>query len=608
MRQQQQRGSGTTTTTALSSFGRRKGRTTAIGGAGNNGSAVWRFVQALVVGVVGLLLLSNLWLWRTLKKSSPAAATTANAAGSSSSTSSSADGQLPTFTADASKSAANNCELRRYPPLRYYGLDGAKKNNPQRLEFLTEAEYIYGSWPIRLAGTATSAAAAEIRGDGDGKNRKQPQLAKMCIDQRDWREGDVSASLPFADGTNPSILSASRIKQVLPNDALWTAFPSARYVATACMTDSQCGWNDSEPDRKKFRLSDRTKPDAVLTVLLILDGSFRTLAQAQLLLRRDAPWGQNRRRRIEPHPTEPSRPKLDDARLFVHDNRVWLSYRQGLEFGYDAQVLNPIYWSVDGAGSNRKLSAWLVASETTSFCCGRNMALMEVPENPNKLQSLTWVDPVTVVDVDTTPLLKRPQREQKRRRLLGERHFVHDHSSSEGENLLFEREAAGEHELPMREIIRRKLAATGEKKKKSHIHGTNAFMVYLDKKLTGAPDDVFLGVAHFHRPQDRNANPYARHGHHYTHAFFTITARPPFRLVGLSQEFVLPSLAEDDVEVIQFASGLEMDERDIVIAFGINDCEAAATKFSLSYVQSLLRPVESGKEVVDYMEPLKAPS
>ena len=139
---------------------------------------------------------------------------------------------------------------------------------------------------------------------------------------------------------------------------------------------------------------------------------------------------------------------------------------------------------------------------------------------------------------------------------------------------------------------------------KSHIHGTNAFMVHLSS--TGE----YLGLGHFHRPSDRKPNPYARFGHHYTHTFFTISDVAPYRLRRLSPEFVLPSLHPsqmNDAEIIQFASGLDFGFRDpnrLVIAFGINDCEGAAMYLDLEYINSLLRPVGDGKEVIDLMKPL----
>jgi hypothetical protein len=139
--------------------------------------------------------------------------------------------------------------------------------------------------------------------------------------------------------------------------------------------------------------------------------------------------------------------------------------------------------------------------------------------------------------------------------------------------------------------------------KKSHFHGTNSFIVHLPKT------QEYLGIGHFHRPPLRSANEYARFGHHYTHAFFTIPDQPPFRLKRLSPELLLPSFAYNtDAEIIQFWSGLErVDDDTLAVAYGINDCEGAATYLDLSMVESLLRDVPLGMEVVDLMMPAIAP-
>ena len=141
-------------------------------------------------------------------------------------------------------------------------------------------------------------------------------------------------------------------------------------------------------------------------------------------------------------------------------------------------------------------------------------------------------------------------------------------------------------------------------------------MVYL-------PDtDEYLGIGHFHRPNDRKANIYARFGHHYTHCFFTIQRKKvddeedsttAFRLTSLSPEFVLPAATtfESDAEIIQFLSGLELDSngQTIVIAYGINDCEAAIVRVELTHVRKLLRPTTSedgpDRQVIDFMQPLQ---
>ena len=213
-------------------------------------------------------------------------------------------------------------------------------------------------------------------------------------------------------------------------------------------------------------------------------------------------------------------------------------------------------------------------------------------DNQEPLQAVTWVDPMTVETVDTTPHQQQQQQQQQSpnvpRRLS--------------------------NALPNDKNKKKKKKAATEK---SHVHGTNAFMVYLPDR------NEYLGVAHFHRPPDREANPYARFGHHYTHAFYTISATPPHRLATLSPEFVVPSVWHPtNAEVIQFASGLEYHaaQQELVLAYGINDCEAAVTRLDYrTVVDQWLRPVPqppdgpqaeeeedaSVPQVVDFMKPLQ---
>lgn len=409
------------------------------------------------------------------------------------------------------------CQFRRYPPHRYFLLQ-------EQPEFLI-TEYIYGEWPKILP------------------TKSAPQ--KLCVDQSEWHQPSNSER-PFADGTNPSILSMARIKQhesehsqqqQQQGGVFSSHVPTGTsWVTTICMTNSQCAWKDSPQQIRDYSISTQTQPDTVRTVLLFLDDQFVPLEQRNIYLYRDAPWGK-RGRATEQQYTLPA---LDDARLFVHNGQVWVSYREGPAFGYDTQVLNPIHLE----DSTR---AVIKASETTSFCCGRNMALMEDRSNPNKLLSLTWVDPITVITVDT---------DVNHRRLTQQKQTRH-----------------------------------------SHIHGTNAFMLYWEER------EVFLGVAHFHRPNDRKPNPYARFGHHYTHAFYTVSSHAPYRLTALSAEFVLPAVHNvNDAEIIQFASGIEWDKENLIIVYGINDCESAVTKIDIEIVRQWLRPVQQGTEVIDYMK------
>lgn len=492
--------------------------------------------------------------------------------------------------------------LRKYPPHRYYKLMAPWPD--QQPSFLThETEYIHGKWPILLYPTRNNTG---LRSHEDDPELRWKGPFKLWVDQTEWRmvhdpnggmnsitkrlsdvaldeslsqhkqdEGQGVATtlgdpLPFADGTNPSIITLQRIQTRAPLVAkqITSCFPQTKYVATVCMTNSQCSWKDTADEIQKYHISTQTKPDTIRTVLILMDDNFRNQAQATIYLSRDGPWGRKLRDAAwdRADPTRPLQylPALDDARLFLHNSQIYVSYREGPGFGYETQVLNPVHLVCDrDAASEFGLQAFIRASETSSFCCGRNMALMEGQrQSPNELQSLTWVDPITTMIVDTTP---------------------------------------GAHSKPPPQPREGKGQSIGRRTKKSHIHGTNGFMVDLPH---GEPR-TFLGVAHFHRPNDREKNPYARFGHHYTHAFYTIQNQS---LKGLSAEFVLPSVANpEDAEIIQFASGLEYDaERDqVVIAYGINDCEAAVTTVDWNVIESMLLPVTAGKEVVDYMLPLE---
>lgn len=258
--------------------------------------------------------------------------------------------------------------------------------------------------------------------------------------------------------------------------------------------------------------------------------------------------------------------------------------QKGKLFGYEKQVLNKLHFDFgDATSSSSKTTittgaaeftssgldfkVTLLASETETLCCGRNMALIDNVKT-NQLQALTWVDPVTVVDVD----MKKKINDGERNKLDG-----------------------------VNQTHRRLEQKKKKKKKESHFHGTNGFMVHLAER------NEYLGIGHFHRPPDRKKNDYAKFGHHYTHAFFTISDTSPFHLKRLSSELVLPSHAHpNDAEVIQFWSGLErIDQSTLAIAYGINDCEGAATYLDLAIVENLLRDVPKGKEVVDLMMPLK---
>ncbi|KAG7372675.1 hypothetical protein IV203_018818 [Nitzschia inconspicua] len=480
------------------------------------------------------------------------------------------------------KTRMDYCNFRRYPPHRYYGL--SSNRNKVVPDFLQNTEYIYGQLPIILSPKTTTTSSSSSM-------ETQTTTQKLCVDQSEWyppfnnnnktNNNNHIIQLPFADGTNPSILKLFNNERI--DVTIRNVFPpQATYLTTICMTNSQCAWKDTLQEQQEYRLATQDKPSTVRTILLVLDEHFETLYESTILTVMDAPFGKRKKAQYDDNENNNNGQKIyhrsmlamDDARLFTYQGQIWVSYREGKLFGYDKQVLNPIHFEMSPTGN---FQVRVHASDTETLCCGRNMALLDNVYT-NQLQAVTWVDPVTVVNVEMTQ--SRHQQQPQ---------------SQQQQNQQNQQQQQQQQQRRLTEKTDSK--KSNNKKKKSHFHGTNGFMVHLSKT------HEYLGIGHFHRPPGRETNEYARFGHHYTHAFFTISDAPPFHLKRLSPELVLPSHSyRDDAEVIQFWSGLELvDDETLALAYGINDCEGAATTLELDAVQRLLKDVDPEKEVVDYM-------
>jgi len=508
------------------------------------------------------------------------------------------------------------CNFRSYPSSRLYGLHNIT-NQP---EFLSDAEYIRGQTPIILNPI-----------DRDGSNQ-QSAAAKVCLDTTSWEsltDKDGKQRLPFTDGHNPSIaslasnpyssdeqhtrLDPSGIHMIASALQLSTQLKlDSLYLGVSIFGGGQCKFGLTPKQVDEYRFSLYNQPlggkRAVINVLTPPNGSgknFQTVAQTTLLLEKDAKYGAGPKRTLKPEKDASGKyarihQEFDDPRLFFFKGRAWVLYRNGPLFGYKDQLHNPIHFE---ESNNKTFVAYVRASETIRVCCGRNIALIgeEVIEKDTKkmyassgLKALTWVDPVTVVDVNLGHL---EQELSKNVRKLQENvsAIVYPHATQK----------------------HRRLGGS----KQSNIHGTNGYMVPL--KSTGE----LLGIAHFHRPENRKESEYALHGHHYTHAFFTIARHGngdglnsrPFKLRRLSNEFVFRSnsiaLGEsvpfNDGDIIQFASGLDVVGSDVngraIISYGINDCEGGVFSMSMELIHQMLIEVAPGQEVVDLMSRIQKP-
>lgn len=300
-----------------------------------------------------------------------------------------------------------------------------------------------------------------------------------------------------------------------------------------------------------------------------------------------------------------TRDLFDDPRLFVLDGQMWISYNDD----NITQSHNPLHFeSTSGESHNATptprgtLSVFLQNRETISSCCGRNLGVLEQKENhqdsvsPNqhlqsRLSLLAWVDPVTVVHVGGSSNVSTDASTSYQNATQNDKPQVQEDNK---QALTMEHITSWDDQVT---------ASMVAESKNFGFHGTNGFLLYL------SDSDEYLGVGHFHKGRDR---PFGVWGHHYTHAFYTISAagkkpwekqqRRQYRMTGLSPEFIFPSKSarpehQLDGDVIQFASGLElvhhMDEDFVVIAYGINDCESALLWVELGRVRELLQPVNS---------------
>ena len=418
--------------------------------------------------------------------------------------------------------------------------------------FLKDGLYIRGEYPIILDGQGIGSAN------------------KICVDHSSWDTSIAQGKRPFVDAQNPSVMSLRLTvgpnrnqprldkQNVMP---LLSKYGESRlnnmYIASVTVGNGQCRWKETPEEVKRFRISDVEKAPTVHGELLILDENMERIYQTSIKLLSDAKWGKMKRT------DKKVLVELDDTRLFFFNGEPWLFYRNGGNLGYDKQAHSPLHLETNGNG---EIEAFIKASEMVPLCCGRNMSII-AQEGSSSMKALTWVDPVTVKEFG-------PLTENGGRRLSTESEVDHHARRLKG--------------------------------MKSDIHGTNGFMVPIPSKRE------FLGIAHFHRPEGRGKNPYARHGHHYTHAFFTISDEAPYYLTRISNEFLFKSQSsqdgtKDDGDIIQFAGSVDMvGENDtdgqLLISYGINDCEGAIILIDMHVIDTMLQKVTKGDEVVSLMK------
>ena len=136
-----------------------------------------------------------------------------------------------------------------------------------------------------------------------------------------------------------------------------------------------------------------------------------------------------------------------------------------------------------------------------------------------------------------------------------------------------------------------------------------AHLVYISRRFLVSGRhrrcSALLGIAHYHR---RERVPPFQWGSEYDHFFYTMAARPPFRMLAASRPFCLraagamPQAVPRGCESVQFVSGLAPIEdvegptrERLALAYGVNDCEAKIGTVAMSEVWRRLEPLPGSR-------------
>merc|ERR1719265_205364 len=115
-------------------------------------------------------------------------------------------------------------------------------------------------------------------------------------------------------------------------------------------------------------------------------------------------------------------------------------------------------------------------------------------------------------------------------------------------------------------------------------------------------EDLFLTVGHAHLHDNDKAgeipDTVPKFGYNYVQTFVLFEPNPPYNVQNISPTFCLPS-GDHQCEIIQFIMGMDRVGDDLLISYGINDCEGAVIKVSLSDALHFSRSGERASPTVE---------
>lgn len=237
------------------------------------------------------------------------------------------------------------CSFREYKPHRYYPVDDLTE------KFLSDAEYIRGELPFVINPRTSDP-------DGGKADDSSSYPKKLCADTSEW-EQVLPNHRPFSDGQNPSFVSLAHdaygkvsdqprieritiqpLAEIYGEEALENL-----YLGLLLFGDSQCRWNMTKEELEGSKYSPLQKAPSKRTLVVILNEHLDPIGRAVLELEHDAPWGDKRnkhgvKKQIDGNGYDTSIVELDDARLFFHNGRLHVLYRNGPSFGYESKFNN----------------------------------------------------------------------------------------------------------------------------------------------------------------------------------------------------------------------------------------------------------------------------
>jgi len=108
-------------------------------------------------------------------------------------------------------------------------------------------------------------------------------------------------------------------------------------------------------------------------------------------------------------------------------------------------------------------------------------------------------------------------------------------------------------------------------------------------ELDESDDLLVVGHAHDESSNTSNTSCTTRWGCNYRHYFFLLDRQPPFTVRRRSDPVCFPSLSDpSQCDIIQFVMGVVRTEDDLLIYYGINDCESAVARVSLADVMNFI--------------------